>query len=32
MISYAQYGDINQMNKIDVGNNACITLSIETEG
>jgi probable phosphoglycerate mutase len=30
MISYAQYGDINEMNKIDVVNNACITLSIET--
>jgi broad specificity phosphatase PhoE len=30
MISYAQYGDINQMNKMDVDNNACITLSIET--
>jgi broad specificity phosphatase PhoE len=30
MISYANYGDINQMNKIDVVNNACITLNIET--
>jgi broad specificity phosphatase PhoE len=30
MISYANYGDINQMNKIEVVNNACITLSIET--
>ncbi|MDF2791282.1 histidine phosphatase family protein [Neobacillus niacini] len=30
MISYADYGDINQMNKIEVVNNACITLSIET--
>jgi broad specificity phosphatase PhoE len=29
MISYAQHGDINQMNKIEVVNNACITLSIE---
>jgi broad specificity phosphatase PhoE len=30
MISYANYGDINQMNKIDVVNNACMTLNIET--
>jgi broad specificity phosphatase PhoE len=29
MISYTQYGDINKMNKIEVFNNACITLGIE---
>lgn len=28
MISYVNYGDINQMNKLEVVNNACITLAI----
>ncbi|MCL6574265.1 MAG: histidine phosphatase family protein [Bacillus sp. (in: Bacteria)] len=28
IISFSQYGDINNMNKIIVGNNACITLTI----
>lgn len=32
MISYAQYGDINKMNKIEVVNNACITLGLEPKG
>jgi broad specificity phosphatase PhoE len=31
MISYSQNGDINNMNKIDVGNNACFTLEVNPE-
>ncbi|WHX98613.1 histidine phosphatase family protein [Neobacillus sp. DY30] len=30
LISYVNYGHINQMNKVEVVNNACITLNIET--
>jgi len=31
MISYLEYGDINSMNKITVGNNACFTLAFNPE-
>jgi broad specificity phosphatase PhoE len=31
MISYHQYGHINYMNKMTVGNNDCITLSLNSE-
>jgi broad specificity phosphatase PhoE len=31
MISYAQYGDINNMNQLTVGNNACITVSVNSK-
>lgn len=30
MLSYDQYGDINNMNKIIFGNNACITLTLHS--
>jgi broad specificity phosphatase PhoE len=31
MISYSDYGNVNQMNKITVKNNACITLTLNAE-
>jgi broad specificity phosphatase PhoE len=31
MISYSEYGDVNNMNKIIVENNACITLALNSQ-